>query len=265
MSPMLRRFAILAVLALLALSFTSTSHATSRASASGSARPQAGSPETQLLDSANRDRAAAGLPALQWDMSLAAAARLHAQRMAHTNTLSHQFPGELPLQQRATQAGARFSVIAENIAQGPSAASLHHQWMNSAPHRANLLDPDLNAVGIAVVQSGETLFAVEDFAVAIPALNLDAQELQVATQLSANGLRMLRATADARKTCEMNRGFAGQRPLSVLRYETSDLSHLPDDVEQKLQNGKFHTAAVGACDAGAASGFTRFRIAILLF
>ena len=261
MPTTLRRFAILTALALLALVVTSTSHA----SASGSSRPQAGAPESQLLEAANRDRASAGLRPLQWDVSLAAAARQHAQRMAQANTLSHQFPGEPPVQQRATQAGARFSLIAENVAEGPSAAHLHQQWMNSAPHRANLLDPELNAVGIAVVQSGGTLFAVEDFSTAVPTLNLDAQELQVAAQLSAHGLRMVNATADARKTCDMHRGWSGQRPASVVRYETPDLSRLPDDVAQKLGSGKFHTAAVGACDAGSSGGFTRFRIAILLF
>ncbi len=263
MSTMLRRIAILAALALFVLFVTRTSHASS--SASRSARPQAGAPETQLLEAANRDRAAAGLPPLQWDMALAASARQHAQRMAQANTLSHQFAGELPLQQRVTQAGARFSLIAENVAEGPSAGNLHQQWMNSPPHRANLLDPELNAVGIAVVQGAGMLFAVEDFSAAVPALNLDAQELQVASQLSAHGLRMVSATGDARKTCDMDRGWSGQRPLSVVRYETTDLSRLPGDVEQRLQTGKFRTAAVGACDAGSSAGFTRFRIAILLY
>ena len=262
MSTMLRRFAILTALALLALFVTLTSHASGSAR---SARPQAGAPESQLLEAANRDRASAGLHPLQWDMSLAAAARQHAQRMAQTNTLSHQFPGEPPVQQRATQAGARFSMIAENVAEGPSAAHLHQQWMHSPPHRANLLDPELNAVGIAVVQSGGMLFAVEDFSVAVPTLNLDAQELQVASQLSARGLRLVNATVDARKTCDMDRGWSGQRPASVLRYETSDLSQLPEDVALRLESGKFHSAAVGACDAGSSAGFTRFRIAILLF
>jgi uncharacterized protein YkwD len=264
MTTTLRRFAILAALALLALLLTPTSHA-SHTSASRSARPQAGAPEAQLLEAANRDRAAAGLTPLRWDISLAAAAQQHAQRMAQANTLSHQFPGELPLQQRATQSGARFSLIAENIAEGPSANNLHQQWMNSPPHRANLLDPELNAVGIAVVQGAGILFAVEDFSAAVPALNLDAQELQVASLLSAHSLRLVSATDDARRTCDMDRGWFGQRPLSVMRYETTDLSRLPDDVEQKLQGGRFRTAAVGACDAGSSSGFTRFRIAILLF
>lgn len=269
MSSFLRRFAIFAALALLALFLTPTLRAAAAAGVSGTAahpaRPQPGTPETMLLEAANRERAAAGLPAFQWDMSLAASARKHAELMAQKKTLSHQFPNEAALQDRATQSGARFSVIAENVAEGPTVLGLHTQWMNSAPHRANILADDMNAVGIAIVQSGNTSFAVEDFSQAIPALNLDVQEMQVGTLLSSRGLRMVKETSDARRTCDMDRGFAGPKPLSVLRYETSDLSRLPEDINAKVQSGRYHSAAVGACDAGGASGFTRFRIAILLF
>ena len=146
MSTFLRCLAIVAAVVLAALLLTPISHA--------AASPQYGSPESMLLDAANHSRAAAGLPPLQWDAALAAAARQHAQRMAQQNTLSHQFPGELPLQQRAMQTGARFSLIAENVAEGPTVLGLHTQWMNSPPHRANFLDRELNSVGIAVVQSG---------------------------------------------------------------------------------------------------------------
>ena len=257
MSTLLRCLAIVAAVVLAALLLTPISHA--------AAWPQDGSPESMLLDAANHSRAAAGLPPLQWDAALAAAARQHAQRMAQHNTISHQFPGELPLQQRAMQTGARFSLIAENVAEGPTVLGLHSQWMNSPPHRANLLDRELNAVGIAVVQSGGQLFAAEDFSAAVAFLGLDAQELQVSSQLAARGVRLLNATDDARKTCEMDRGWAGQRPVSVVRYEASDLSHLPADVEQRVQGGKYRGAAVGACDAGGAGGFTRYRIAILLY
>ena len=41
------------------------------------------------------------------------------------NQLSHQFPGEPSLQDRARQAGARFSTIAENVAQGPTLGGIH--------------------------------------------------------------------------------------------------------------------------------------------
>jgi len=228
-------------------------------------RPQTSIADQTLLNAANRDRAAAGLHPLKWDSSLAAAAHQHALRMAQMNQLSHQFSGEPPVQDRARQAGARFSMIAENVAQGPSVSGLHTQWMNSPPHRANLLDPELNAVGISVVQSGNMLFAVEDFSTAVPTLSLDEQEGEVAGQIERHGLQVDAGSPEARKTCELDRGWSGPRPATVLRYEMSDLSRLPDEVLQKVASGKFHSASVGACHDGGATEFARFRVAILLF
>ena len=230
-----------------------------------SSRPPASTAESILLNAANRDRAAAGLEPLHWDAALALAARQHAQRMVQMHALSHQFPGEPPMQDRARHAGARFSLIAENVAEGPNVPGLHTQWMNSPPHRANLLDRGLNAVGIAVLQSGNVLFAVEDFATVVPTLSLDAQESQVASEIAARGMGAVKATPNARKTCELDRGWAGQRPGSVLRYETSDLRRLPGDVDQKIGSGKYRSAAVGACEASGGDDFARFRIAILLY
>ena len=115
------------------------------------AQPQTASAERALFDAANRERTAQGLPALRWDDALANAARNHALLMAQRNTLSHQFPGEAPLQDRGRLAGARYTEIAENVAEGPTADVIHSGWMHSPPHRANLLDPELTAIGIAVV------------------------------------------------------------------------------------------------------------------
>jgi hypothetical protein len=219
-----------------------------------------------LFNAANHDRAAAGLPALKWDSALAAAAHQHALKMAQMNQLSHQFAGEPAIQDRARQAGARFSTIAENVAQGPTAAGIHSQWMNSPPHRANLLDPELNSVGISVLQTGNMLFAVEDFSNAVPSLSLEEQEHQVAAQLERHGLQVTTGSSEARKTCEMDRNWVGPKPAAVLRYEMSDISHLPDEVYERIGSGKFHSSTVGACNAaGTSSEFTRFRIAILLF
>ncbi|HXX17684.1 MAG TPA: CAP domain-containing protein [Candidatus Eremiobacteraceae bacterium] len=227
--------------------------------------PQTSVADQTLLNAANRDRAAAGLSALHWDPALAKAAHEHAVRMAQSNQLSHQFPGEPPVQDRARQAGARFSQIAENVAQGTNVTNIHMQWMNSPPHRANLLDPELNAVGISVVQSGNMLFAVEDFSNAVPSLSLQQQEQQVAAQLDARGLRVSTGSADARKTCQLDRGWAGPKPALVLRYEMADLTHLPDEVMQRVNSGKYSSASVGACSADSSTEFARFRVAILLF
>ena len=124
--------------------------------------------EQTLFDSANREREARGLPPFKWSAALASAARPHAQKMAQAGTISHQFPGEMDLGYRVRMAGLHFNEVAENVAQGPSAAVIHKEWMNSPAHRDNLLDRDLDSIGIAVVERNGQLFAVQDFSKANP-------------------------------------------------------------------------------------------------
>lgn len=230
------------------------------------AHGQESGPAQILFESANRERAGNGLALLKWDPTLAAAAHQHAQRMAAQNTLSHQLPGEPDMQARAKQAGAGFSSLAENVAEGPSAESIHKQWMHSPPHRANLLDPQLNSIGIATVKRDGTFFAVEDFSLATQKLSVDEQEGIVEEKLTSRGLHLLNYRADARRSCTMDRGYAGSyTPSFVLHYATPDLQTLPDMLKQRIQTGKYKSAAVGACQSNSKLGFSNYRIAVLLF
>lgn len=275
--------------------------------------PQTFNAERALLESANHERVAQGLAPLRWNANLAAAAHAHALMMAQHNTLSHQFSGEAPLQDRARSAGARFTEVAENVAEGASAEMIHVSWMHSPPHRANLLDPELTDIGIAVAVgapgpgSGRTamLFAVQDFSQAVSELSLSEQEREVASALAARGLQVtnlgneansahtvqrsskqnakIRNAAvvtvdgsspsiviggieDARKTCGMSKGWSGPRPGLIARYESGNLTRLPENLEQRIATGRFHNASVGACEPSSGSeGFVRFRVAILLY
>jgi Cysteine-rich secretory protein family len=219
-----------------------------------------------LLQLANRDRTARGLSPLKWSEALADAAHHHAARMTQQNTLSHQFPGEPGLSDRASKAGARFSSLAENVAEGPSAEGIHQQWMNSPSHRANLLDPNLDSVGIAVEDHDGTLFAVQDFSLAVSDLSIREQERLVEKQLQARGVRILNYAEDARRSCLLDNGFAGShRPSFVVHYATPDLETLPDMLEGRIRSGKYHSAAVGACPSNGKFGFSSFRVVVLLF
>ena len=230
------------------------------------AHAQAKGPAEVLFAAANRERVARGLLPLEWSSSLAEAARLHAVRMADRNTLSHQLPGEPSPADRASQAGARFSALAENVAEGPTAEDIHRQWMHSAPHRANLLDPHLDSIGIAVAERKGTLFAVEDFSLAIAKLSLAEQEGIVGAKLRSRGLRLLNDNSDARRSCPLVNGYAGSRaPAFVLHYATADLHTLPDILQQRIGTGRYHSALVGACPSDAKLGFSMYRIAVLLY
>jgi len=221
--------------------------------------------ERQLFEALNRERTAQGLSALQWDNALFRAARQHALRMANLNRLEHQLPSESNLEGRLAEAGARFGVIAENIAIGPNPPIIHSGWMDSPGHRKNILDPRLTSVGIAAVRGPGGLFAVQDFSQFVPDLSAEQQEQKVVSLLAAQGFRPANATAGARKTCETDAGFAGTSARAMIRFEATDLEKLPEVLERKIRSAFYSKAAVGACRANGAAGFARYRIAVLFF
>lgn len=225
-------------------------------------------PETEklLFDAANHERAERKLPVLKWDEGLARAARKHAESMAEQDLLEHRLSGEPDLPTRARQAGANFSHITENIGMAVSADKFHDGWMHSPGHRANILDAGSDSVGIAVVEGGEELYAVEDFSRAVIVLSMDEQEKRVGELLSSRGLHLLNLGNDARRNCELEKEYFGSsKPKYIAHYETPDISQLPDAVEKEIQSRRYKTAAVGACQQKEASGFTRFRILLLLY
>jgi uncharacterized protein YkwD len=226
--------------------------------------------EKVLFDHVNESRVLAGLSALRWDAKLAIAAREHCALLVQHDALSHQFPGEPGLQERLNSAGAEFSVAAENVALAPTADEIHYEWMHSPPHRANILDPQLNAIGIAATPGNRGLYAVQDFSHALEQLSLPDREEKVRNLIAATGVRTAdnpehTQWSDARKTCTMSSGFAG-KPASAVHFETSDVSKLPPQLEASLRSGKYRSAAVGACEAhNSTGGFTQFRFAVLLY
>jgi hypothetical protein len=223
--------------------------------------------EQYLLSAANAERAQRGLQPLHWDRALYDAASYHAEQMAQRETISHQYQGEPELMVRGQAAGARFSVISENVAEAPSALMIQDAWMNSAKHRENLLDPRVDSIGIRVIARGDRLYAVEDFDRSVTNLSLEQQEVAVAQLLqSRSSLAILPTTADARRTCSMETGYAGdRRPWFVMRYTADDLSRIPSMLEQRLATGKYNSAVVGACPAQGVSNFSAYSIAVLLY
>ncbi len=222
--------------------------------------------EQYLLAAANQDRAAKGLAPLRVDTHLSVAARVHAVEMARHGGISHQFSGEPDVAGRAGAAGAKFSLVTENVAEASNAPLIHDLWMHSAGHRRNLLDPQVDSVGISVVQQKGQLYAVEDFARTVVHVSLSGQEAAVGSMLAGTGIAVLPPNNDARETCAMSKGYAGSRqPWFLMRYTTADLSRLPDELTARLATGRFHEAVVGACTIGKQGPFASYSLAVLLY
>jgi hypothetical protein len=226
--------------------------------------------EQYLLSAANQERASRNLPLLHRDPNLARAAAQHAQVMAAHASISHQFPGEPELSSRGASMGVAFSRISENVAEAPSAVQIHDMWMNSPGHRANLLDPAVDAVGIRVIDRDGELYAVEDFARLVPATSLEDQEFAIRALIAQLGRIALTNTPDdisaARHTCAMDTGYAGPRkPLFTMRFTSSSLTQLPGELKARLTSGRYHQAAVGACSSNSTGPFTSYNVAVLLY
>ena len=218
-----------------------------------------------LLQATNQDRSAQGLPILHPDPMLTKAAWEHAQRMVASGTLSHQLPGEPDLIFRVQNAGLRCSTVAENVAEAPTAGQINDEWMHSPSHRANLLDPRVNVVGIAIVRLHGELYAVEDFARAEVALTLSQQVSQVVTLLASHGLHARGDQALAGSYCDSNHAQTSPLPKLIMKYSTVDLSRLPGRVQTGIAEGTYRRAVVAACNPANRNGFTAYQMVILLY
>lgn len=233
------------------------SYGTGYAQQGGAARAR------HIAELTNHDRAAQELDALRWSDSLAAAARGHAERMAAEKDLSHQYPGEGNVGARAAKAGAHFRAIAENIATGYSDAQVEQEWMHSTPHRTNILDPKMNAIGVGVVERNGMLYVAEDFAEASEALTPTQVEQRVGVLLGREGVVASAPRAAASGTCAG--GAYPPHGRLVVRFDTGDLSQLPRQVSEQIRRGDYQKASVAECPGGKQGSFTTYKVAIVLY
>jgi uncharacterized protein YkwD len=103
----------------------------------------------RVLELSNAERSRVGAPPLSLHPQLTAAAQHHTNLMVQHNQMTHQLPGEPGLGDRISQAGYQWGGVAENVAQGQSSPEeVVSTWMNSPGHRENLLNPELQHLGV---------------------------------------------------------------------------------------------------------------------
>lgn len=129
----------------------------------GAAQNSAAAVEQALLRLTNQERAKYGRAPLQADSTLASLARLKSGDMVAKRYFSHTSPTYGTPAQMLAKNGVTYKSYAENIAQGTDAARIHAQWMASSGHRANILNPQLNRIGIGVVAGGSGYTATQLF------------------------------------------------------------------------------------------------------
>ena len=219
--------------------------------------------EHQLLALANQSRRQAGAPPLTLNAELSQAARIHARAMLAARRLSHQFDGEPELTQRlAATTHLQLDQEGENVAFDSDAQHGHQHLMLSPPHRANLLNPAYNVVGLGVVRGGDRLYIVQDFGHALP--NYSPGEVKDRIAAAVNDARQQAREAGLQPrdlavvnqaACSMAHadklGTSPVRKLSerftVLSYTSLHPETLPSEAARVVTNRNLHSFSIGAC------------------
>ncbi|MEW6475320.1 MAG: CAP domain-containing protein [Actinomycetota bacterium] len=135
------RFAVLAIVV-----FLVTTRPAQASSGEVSAVPEAASRSLELI---NRERAAAGLPSLALDHEVNGIAAGWSRKLASDGRLSHN--DDYLSQESMRRLDA--TIVGENVAYSDTVDSTHELFMQSPPHRRNILHPDYRLVGIAAVRA----------------------------------------------------------------------------------------------------------------
>jgi uncharacterized protein YkwD len=205
-----------------------------------------GPAEDELLSLINLERTRNHEMPVQMEERLAQAARNHAAEMLRNRQLSHQFPGEVGLSARLARVSVPLDRSAENVTMHYTAAGAHTAFMGSAPHRANILNSDFNAVGIAVLCDSDWLYIVEDFARLIPELPDSEVADRISSQLTnllehsrgrvmrVNDRRVdqLAISMASRGTVASSGGLSLPGALCLAGYTTTNPGSLPDGMAQ---------------------------------
>ena len=103
----------------------------------------------------NEQRAANGLPELTLNAELCAEAQEKAQDMKDNRYFDHESPTYGTPFEMLKAFGITYRAAGENIAMGyKNADAVFGAWMNSAGHRANILNSNYTQMGIGYVENG---------------------------------------------------------------------------------------------------------------
>jgi uncharacterized protein YkwD len=119
--------------------------------------------EEQLLQFINDERSQAGVPPLAMQSQLRAAARVHSTDMACNNFISHTGSDGSRPADRVQDQGYSFSWIGENIFSTSNTSNAPLQaitwWMNSTPHRNNILSPNYTEIGLGYIYNADSSYS----------------------------------------------------------------------------------------------------------
>ncbi len=223
--------------------------------------------EQIILRLLNQSRQEYGLGRLVMDERLQRAARKHTRWMVYRGQVEHQFSDEPKLTLRLGEFAIRFDASGENVARTSGPERAHTALMNSPGHRANILDPSFNSVGIGVIRNADGIYVTQDFARRLPDATVDEAEAHIAaslnrlrTDLGLDPWPRRMAPELRRHACEMalrdrlnpKAGLLSTRVSNAVAFTAADLNQIPDTL-QRIRANPASGFSVGACYQSSAT------------
>ena len=122
-------------------------------SSGGNSTADLSNDEKEVFNLINTQRTNNGLPALKVSSEVQKVARIKAQDMIDNNYFSHTSPTYGSPFDMLKSFKVSYNSAGENIAGNSSNSGAVNAWMNSAGHKANILNSSFNYTGIGVVSS----------------------------------------------------------------------------------------------------------------
>jgi uncharacterized protein YkwD len=118
--------------------------------------------EQKVLELTNAERKKEMLPPLKINATLLRLAREHSKNMAKQSKMDHVLDDKTP-KDRINDSKYAYRSFGENIAYGEgnfSVSEIMKGWMDSPPHRKNILGKDFTEVGVSLASNdkGETYY-----------------------------------------------------------------------------------------------------------
>ena len=126
--------------------------------------------EQAIFNKVNEERAKAGVSPLSYNSTMEKYARIKSQDMGDNNYFSHADLSGKYITSKMKADGVSYKAWGENIAYiggitDPTALAnkFMENWMNSEGHRKNILSTNFDSIGIGVYQSGNRVYATQEF------------------------------------------------------------------------------------------------------
>jgi uncharacterized protein YkwD len=219
--------------------------------------------EQDLFKLVNRERGKLDLPPLRLSLPLSIVARKHSLDMALRGDISHFSTSGEPYSERLVDGEFYFIKNGENVAFSQTFMSefIHQGFMDSPGHRANVLDPDFDELGIGVVfKKDKGYYVTQDFVQALAPKGRIEAEAEVEENINKirrkSSLPPLLFSKEANayaQQCSLNK--IEDRPLPPLPAQFGEthlfyikspsFEYLYSKQEDKLLDKNYETAGLG--------------------